>query len=130
MKTVCYYVADDGTKFEEESECFNYEFKQKVKDKIGKDFRLFNEDYEEITDCTLDSIYDAPAIQVFTIEGANFIVEWSKEYGVEPPFDSWDIKNKDEDLLGTWVYDVFGLGDWTHLDLLKRKVDELYFTLQ
>ena len=130
MKKVSYYEADDGTKFEDERECFDYEFKQKIKDIMGKDLKLFNENREEITDCSFESVYDAFAIQVLTIKGAKFLVEWANEYGVESPFDSWDIENKDEDLLGTWVYDAFDRGGWTHLDKFKREVDELYFSLQ
>ena len=130
MKEVCYYLADDGTRFETERDCFNYEFEQKMKDKIGKDLKMFDEDYKEITNYTFDSIYDAFAIQVLTIDGAKFLVEWGEEYGIEVPFDSWTINNKDEDLLGAWAYDVLDYGGWTHLDKLKRKVDELYFALQ
>ena len=130
MKTVCYYVADDGTKFEEESECFNYEFKQKVKDVIGKDFRLFNDELEEIIDCTFESIHNACAIQVLTIEGANFLVEWAEENIDDIPFDAQDVESMDEDLLGTWAYKVLGRKGWIHLDKFKREVDELYFSLQ
>ena len=130
MQEICYWVADDGTKFDEEKDCFNYEFKQKIKDIISKDLKLFNENNEEITDCNFDSVYDAFAVQVLTVKGAKFLVKWSEDCEVEAPFDSYDIDNKDEDLLGTWAYDVLERGGWTHLDKFKRKVDELYFALQ
>lgn len=130
MKEICYYVADDGTKFDEERDCFNYEFKQKTKDIIGKDLKLFDQNYKEITNHTFDSVNDAYAIQVRTIRGAKFFVEWSEDYGVEAPFSLWDIENQNEDLLGVWAFDVLSLGGWTHLDAFKRKVDELYFALQ
>ena len=129
MKTVLYYVADDGTRFDDENECFNYEFEQKLKN-VVEDLKLFDENYKEITNYTFDSIYDAFAVQVLTIEGAKFLVQWAEEQGTEAPFDSWDIENKDEDLLGIWAYEVLGQGGWTHLDKLKRRVDELYFALQ
>ena len=130
MKEVCYYLADDGTKFDEEKECLNYEFQQKNKNIIGKDLKLFDDSHKEIANCTFDSIYDAFAVQVRTVESAKFFVEWSEIYGTESPFDLWDIKNKDEDLLGTWVYDALDQEGWMHLDKFKRKVDELYFALQ
>ena len=130
MKEIHYYVADDGTKFNEEKECFNYEFNQKIKGIVNTDLKMFDENYEKITNYTYDSISEAYAIQVLTIKGAEFLVNWADEWGIETPFDSWDIKNKDEDLLGTWVYDALDYGGWTHLDKLKRKVDELYFSLQ
>lgn len=130
MKEICYYLADDGTKFDTEKECLDYEFEQKMKNIVGKDLRLFDSNRKEITNYTFDSIYDAFAVQVLTIEGAKFLEMWSDEYGAEKPFDSWDIETQDEDLLGTWAYDVFDLGGWTHLDKFKREVDELYFALQ
>ena len=130
MKEIRYYVADDGTKFDKERECFNYEFTQKIKNMVGKDFKLFDGNYKEIIDCAYDCIYDAFAIQVLTIEGAKFLVEWADDYGTTMPFDNLDIDNEDEELLGTWVYDILGREDWTHLDKFKREVDKLYFTFQ
>ena len=130
MKTVCYYIADDGARFTEEKDCFNYEFEQKIKNIVGKDLKMFGENYKPITKYTFNSIYDAFAVQVLTIEGAKFIVQWADEYGTESPFNSWDIENKDKDLLGVWVYEVFGQDGWVHLDKFKRKIDELYFALQ
>ena len=130
MKTICYYEADDGTKFEKESECFNYEFQLKIKGKIGKDLRLFDSNHKEITKWTFDSVYDAFVIQVLTIEGANFLVKWADEYDVGAPFDAQDVETMDEDLLGTWVYEALGHRQWFHLDKFKREVDELYFALQ
>lgn len=130
MKTVCYYVADDGTKFDEERDCFNYEFEQKMKGIVGKDLRLFDEKHKEITKYTYDSVYDAFAIQVLTVEGAKFFAMWADDYGTTTPFDAQDVDTQDEDLLGIWVYEAIGLVGWTHLDKFKREVDELYFALQ
>ena len=130
MKEVSYWLADDGTRFEEERECFEYEFKQKAQTLVGKELKLFNDKREEITDYDFNSIYDAFAVQVLTIEGARFLVDWAYDYGVESPFSHWDIGNQDEDLLGAWVYDAFDRGGWTHLDKFKREIDELYFALQ
>lgn len=127
---ICYYLADDGTKFDTENECLDYEFKRKMKDMVGKDLRLFDSNHKEVTNYTFGSICDAYAIQVLTIKGAKFIVEWSDEYGTEAPFGFLDIETQDEDLLGTWAYDAFDRCGWTHLDKFKRKVDELYFALQ
>lgn len=127
---MCYYIADDGTKFEEEKDCFNYEFQQEIKDIIGKDLKLFDKNYKEIKNYTFDSVNDAYAVQVRTIKGAKFFVKWSDDYGVEAPFDLSDIENKDEDLLGVWAFDVLYQGGWIHLDKFKREVDELYFALQ
>lgn len=130
MKEVHYYVAEDGKKFNEEKECIDYEFKQKIKDIVGNGFKLFDEKREEITDYTYDSIYEVFAIQVLTIEGAKFLVQWADDYGTESPFNLQDIENQDEDLLGVWAYDVFHKWGWVHLDKFKREVDELYFALQ
>ena len=130
MREVIYYEADDGTRFEEERDCFNYEFKQKIENIVGNGLKMFDANRKEIAEYTYDSIYDAFAIQVLTIEGAKFVVAWADDYKTEAPFDEYDIEDKDEDLLGVWVYDAFGRGGWTHLDKLRRDVDELYFALQ
>ena len=128
MREVCYWEADDGTEFENERDCFNYEFNQKIKDMIGKDLRIFDDKYKEITNCTYESVYNAFGFQVLTIEGAKFLVKWSDGY--EMPFKSWDIKDKGEGLLGIWVYEALGYGGWLHLDEFKREVDGLYALLQ
>ena len=132
MKEVCYYLADDGTRFETEKECLEYEFKQEIGNVVGEDKELilFDNNHKKITNCTFNSIYDAVAIRVRTMKGASLVIEWSDDYGVDAPFSEWDIEHKGEELLGTWVYDALDHGGWTHLDKLKRRVDELYIALQ
>ena len=126
MKEVCYWVADDGTKFEEEKECFNYEWRQKYQKIQNNGLKIFDRSHAEIVDWNFDVVYDVFAVLVSTLEGAKFFVEWSKDYGVEAPFSNYDIEMEDEDLLGIWVYDALDYGGWTHLDKIYKEVNELY----
>ena len=120
MKTVLYYLAVDGTRFEDEEECRDYEVKLQLK-RHSKDFKLFNHEREEIN---LNTKYLVPDdvfyIIIKSIEGANTVGEWFRDYGAESPFDEcgeW------LNAVGTWAYnDDYSSQGWYKVE---KKLDEL-----
>ena len=127
MKEVSYWVADDGTKFDEEKDCFNYEWKQKFQKIQNNGLKIFDRSHTEITNWDFDAIYDVFGVLVLTLDAAKFFVKWSDDYGAEAPFSNYDIETQDEDLLGVWVYDALDNGGgWVHLDKLYIQVKDLY----
>ena len=49
MIEICYWVADDGTKFEEEKECFNYEWRQKYQKIKNNGLKILIEVIQKLT---------------------------------------------------------------------------------
>ena len=96
MKEVSYWVADDGTKFDEEKDCFNYEWKQKFQKVQNNGLKIFDRSHTEITNWDFDAIYDAFGVLVLTLDAARFFVKWSDDYGAEAPFSNYDISNASE----------------------------------
>ena len=112
MTEIRYWVADDGTKFDEEWDCIQYERKQKIEE-YKEDIKLYHYDLEPIPieQARPDMI---SIIKVNSIMAADFMHEWFEEEGYESPFYGHNLENA----VGTWVYgDLTGEGDeWIKLE--------------
>lgn len=94
------YVADDGTEFDTEKECLEYE--EHIND-IKKCFILYSENLNKLTYDSADSVYYLHILEKPT-EVANYLYE---EYGLGF---NYDIINT----IGIYYYDDDGL--WKYVD--------------
>ena len=120
MKEICYYLADDGTKFDTHWECSEYE-RQKVLEAHKDEFQFF--DYSKkpipIEEARTESI-------VYIIIKSDACVEmlgrWFIDYGCLDPFEGVYCE-----CVGTWVYgEIIDRGDeWFKLELEIEKMQTL-----
>ena len=103
MKEVCYYEADDGTKFDNEEECRRYEIFLELKNN-EKDFSVYYYDQTKISFCLdgeLESPDDVFFIKVDTESAVCALIEWFDFFGVRHPFE-YRYPNR---CIGHWMYD-------------------------
>ena len=100
MKTITTYIANDGTEFNNEWECQDYEAEQEAR-KYQDTAILLDEDGERLPLCD-DSFQEAFYIKAVTDEAARFMAErfvcWStpwNEYGIEPHAGIWAFFNEE-----------------------------------
>ena len=124
MKTVIYYVADDGTKFDDEYECAQYE-RKKLLEEHKDEFQFFS--YRKNLIPIEEAITEDVMYIVIKAEGcAEAIGEWFKRDECDDPF--YGVYDK---CVGTWVYgDVLDRGDeWFKLELeiaeMQSLIDEI-----
>ena len=89
MKTVCYYVADDGTKFEDRYECERYEVTQAILC-YKEDFEIFNCYGRPLP---IDENVDPNPVyylKVKSAEAVQALKNWFNFYGNECPFEYYD----------------------------------------
>lgn len=120
MIEICYYKADDGTRFDDRWECIQYE-RQKALEKFKDDFQFFdynrcpifldNADTEKVTYIVVKNARCAEAID-----------EWFNSDSCVAPFDGFY-----EEVVGTWVYgEVIDKGDeWCKLELEVEKLQDI-----
>ena len=120
MTEIRYWIAEDGTKFEDEWECIEYERKIKL-EKYKDDFVFLDHrkdiiPIEEVT--TAEVIY----IIVKNDRCAETIGEWFTSDACVDPFEGVY-----EHCVGTWVYgEVIDKGDeWIKLELEIEKLKTL-----
>ena len=120
MKVVNYWVADDGTIFDDYHECEMYEHRKRF-EKYKDDFLFFDcykrqIDFENINDP--DNVH---FIVVRTEQVADCIEEWFKERGYNSPF--CDCKHR----IGTYVYgEHLDIGEeWVKLEKQIAKMQIL-----
>ena len=120
MKEICYYVADDGKKFDDRWECIEYERRVNL-EKHKNEFQFFNYRKEPIPieEATTE---DVTYIVVKSEECATAIGEWFKSDGCEDPFEGVCCE-----CVGTWVYgDVIDRGsEWLKLELEIEQMQSL-----
>jgi hypothetical protein len=105
MKEICYYEADDGTKFDNEGECRRYEIFVALKSN-EKDFSVYYYDQTKINFCvddaekleTPDNVF---YIKVDTESAVCALIEWFDFFGVRHPFEY----RYPERCIGHWIYD-------------------------
>ena len=111
MKEICYYVADDGKKFDDRWECIEYE-RRKALEAHKDEFQFFNFRKEPIPveEATTENV---TYIVVKSESCTEVIGDWFKNDGCEDPFDGAYCE-----CVGTWVYgDVIDRGDeWVKLE--------------
>lgn len=120
MVEICYYVADDGKKFDDRWECIAYE-RQKALEVHKDEFQFF--DYRKepipIEEATTENIV---YIVVKSESCTEAIGNWFDSDGCEDPFDGVYCE-----CVGTWVYgETIGMGDeWLKLELEVEKLQTL-----
>ena len=112
MKKVCYYVADDGTKFDDEYKCIRYERKKKL-EKCKDEFVLYDEGKNIIfpEEANVEQIC---VIVIKTPLAAECVGEWFEDKGYYSPFCGCEFGYE----VGTWVYgELVEMGDeWVKLE--------------
>lgn len=121
MKEIKYYLADDGTKFENEDECVQYESQQKLKEYIN-DFQFFDRNknlipIEEADENKVDIIV------IKTSAAATYVGEWFEDRGCYNPFCGCEFGHE----VGTWVYgDIIDSGDdWFKIEAEIERLQSL-----
>lgn len=121
MTEIRYWVADDGTKFEYEYDCIQYERKKKLEE-FKDDFVLYDSHMDiipfENADCGNISIM---VIKSFAV--AEYIRKWFNDEGYCNPFCDCEFGQE----IGTWVYgDMINEGDeWIKLEDKIEKLQNL-----
>lgn len=120
MKEICYYVADDGKKFDDRWDCIAYERRVNL-EKHKDEFQFFNYRKEPIPieEATTE---DVTYIVVKSEECATAVGEWFESDGCEDPFEGVYCE-----CVGTWVYgEAIDRGDeWLKLELEIEQMQSL-----
>ena len=120
MREICYYLADDGKKFDNRWECIEYE-RRKALEAHRDEFQFFNYRKEQISveDATIEDIM---YIVVKTESCTAVIGDWFNSDGCLNPFNGVY-----GECVGTWVYgDVINKGDgWFKLEFEIEKLQTL-----
>lgn len=120
MQEICYYLADDGKRFDDRWECIEYE-RRKALEAHKDEFQFF--DYHKkpipIEEATTE---DVAYIVVKSDKCAEAIGDWFDSDGCRDPFEGVFCE-----CVGTWVYgDVIDRGDeWLKLELEIEKLQTL-----
>lgn len=111
MKTILYYEANDGKRFESEEECLDYELEKDI-EPIKDHLYLWNGDGEMMALTPHTDLDNAWAIYCSSISAAKFLKVWGERDGVTNPYEKIDIENNNEVPLGEFVW--FN-GDWVQI---------------
>lgn len=120
MQEICYYLADDGKKFDDRWECIEYE-RRKALEAHKDEFQFFNYRKEPIPieEATSESV---EYIVVKSDSCAEAIGNWFDSDGCIDPFGGVY-----SECVGTWVYgEIIDKGDeWFKLELEIEKLQTL-----
>ena len=120
MQEICYYLADDGKKFDNRWGCIEYE-RRKALEKHKDEFQFF--DYRKepipIEEAKVENI---EYIIIKSDACAEAVGEWFEDAGCINPFDGVYCE-----CVGTWVYgEIIDRGDeWFKLELEIEKMQTL-----
>ena len=112
MREVRYWVAEDGTQFEDEYECAQYENGKRLEE-CKDDFVFY--DYNKCLIPPEEAIAEKICIIVVkTPAAAEYIGEWFESDGCCSPFDGCEFGHE----VGTWVYgELLEMGgEWVKLE--------------
>lgn len=120
MKEICYYLAEDGKRFDDRWECIEYERRKALEDHKDE-FQFYNYRKEPIPieeATTEDVIY----IVVKSESCTEAIGDWFNSDGCEDPFEGVYCE-----CVGTWVYGeiIDRGGEWLKLELEIEKLQTL-----
>lgn len=123
MQEVRYWLADDGTKFEEEWDCVQYERQTKLKE-CNNDFVFY--DYHKrvipIEEASTDRVC---YILIKTPAAADYVGEWFESDSCDNPFEGCGFGNE----VGLWFYgenEDYGRGDtWYRIETEIEKLQNL-----
>ena len=121
MIEVCYYVADDGKKFDDRWECQQYE-RQKQLEECKDEFQFFYCDKEPIADLNTATTENVGFIIIKTKRAAEVIGKWFEDDCCSDPFDGVY-----DECVGTWVWgEIIEQGDeWIKLELAVEQLQTL-----
>ena len=112
MQEVRYWLANDGTKFDDEYDCIRYERKKKLEN-YKNDFIFYDEQKNIIfpEEANADQIF---IVVIKTPDAAKYVGAWFEDDGCYSPFDGCEIGHE----VGTWVYgDLLEMGgEWVKLE--------------
>ena len=122
MKEICYYVADDGKRFDDRCECIEYERRTNL-EKHKEDF-IFLDYRKNVIPIEQAITEEVMYIIVKNERCAWAIGEWFESGSCQDPFDGFY-----GEIEGTWVYgDILNEGsdEWLKLELEIEKLQTLH----
>lgn len=117
MRKEIIYYADDGTKFDDEYECEEYE--QKIKSNKFKDTALLFDEYGKRLYLTSDGYESAVYIVCKTSEAAEFIYE-QMGHSLYTPWDSY----RATPCAGCWKWDN-DVDKWVSVEELLKEAEDI-----
>ena len=93
MVEVTYWIADDGTQFEDKDQCAQYE-NGLMWQKVKNDIEMWDSDFEIV-----DDFCDASFIKVKTMEAARWLNDYGEQAGIYTPYTYHEV------LPGFYFYD-------------------------
>ena len=122
MKEICYYVADDGKRFDDRWECIEYE--RRVNLEKHKDEFVFLDYRKNVIPIEQATTEEVMYIIVKNAKCAEAIGEWFESDSCLSPFEGFYYEVE-----GTWVYgDILNEGsdEWLKLELEIEKLQTLH----
>jgi hypothetical protein len=121
MIEIRYWVAEDGTRFDDEYDCIQYERKKKLEE--YKDDFVFYDEQLNIIFPEEANTEQVCIIVVKTHSVSEYIGEWFEYDGCENPFCGCEFGRQ----VGTWVYgDIINEGnEWIKLEDKIEKLQNL-----
>lgn len=120
MKEICYYLADDGKRFDDRWECIEYERRKALE--AHKDEFIFLDYHKNVIPIEQATTESVMYIVVKSESCTEAIGDWFNSDGCEDPFDGVYCE-----CVGTWVYgEIIDKGDeWFKLELEIEKLQTL-----
>lgn len=122
MTEVIYYVADDGTRFEDEGKCRRYEILCQLREN-EKDFSVFRSDGSPCDFANGDELVDPECvfyIKANTESAIRAIVDWFYYFGVYCPYEDRWTENSICDLYGYLIAE--GHEGWTNINQMYNEL--------
>ena len=114
------YIADDGTKFDDEDECLAHERKMRMrKANFAQNIRLFSRDKEEFIFIDGDDYERAFFMEILTDEAATMLEEWVREEYNSCLFDNHTLPTA-----GRFYFDEL-TDDWVNVEELRQKYEDI-----
>ena len=114
------YIADDGTKFDDEDECLAHERKIRMrKANFAENIRLFSRDKEEFIFIDGDDYERAFFMEILTDEAAAMLEEWVRE-----EYNSYMFNNKTIPTAGRFYFDETN-DEWVNVEELRQKYEDI-----
>lgn len=114
------YIADDGTKFDDEDECLAHERKIRMrKANFAENIRLFSRDKEEFIFIDSDDYERAFFMEILTDEAAAMLEEWVRE-----EYNSYMFNNKTIPTAGRFYFDETN-DEWVNVEELRKKYESI-----
>ena len=122
MKEICYFVADDGKKFDNRRDCIEYE--REVSLEKHKDDFVFLDYRKNVIPIEQATTEEVMFIIVKNAKCVEVIGEWFESDSCQNPFKGFYCE-----IEGTWVYgDILNEGsdEWLKLELEIEKLQTLH----